>query len=66
MTLSLVDLAESNEMFFTAPFPTESAMLHRVVFPERHRTSFTVRDTGSGQTDDFYYVRVDQANRQFA
>lgn len=66
MAISLAELAESNEMFFTAPFPMESAMLHRVVFPERHRTSFTVTDTGDGDSDDFYYVRVVQANRQYA
>jgi hypothetical protein len=66
MTCSLAELAESNEMLFTAPFPMESAMLHRVVFPERHRTSFTVTDTASGEGDDFYYVRVFQANEQLA
>lgn len=66
LTLSLADLAESNEMLFTAPFPMESAMVHRVVFPERHRTSFTLTDTGDGESDDFYYVRVIQANEQLA
>jgi hypothetical protein len=64
--LSLAELAESNEMFFTAPFPMESAMINRVVFPERYQTSFTVSDASSGETDDFYYVRVFQANRQLA
>jgi len=66
LSLSLSQLAESNEMLFTDPFPMESAMLHRVVFADRHRTSFTVIDTGDGETSDFYYTRVFQANRQLA
>jgi hypothetical protein len=66
LSLSLSQLAESNEMLFTDPFPMESAMLHRVVFADRHRTSFTVSDTGDGETSDFYYARVFQANRQLA
>ena len=59
-------LAESNEMLFTRPFPWESAMLHRVVFAENWRTSFAVEDESPGDRDDWYYARVIQSNEQMA
>ncbi len=65
-TFSLGSLAESNEPIFTRPFPWESAMVRRVVFADRYRTAFSVDDTGTGERDDWYYLRVVQANEQLA
>ncbi len=59
-------LAESNEMLFTAPFPWESAMLHRLVFQENYRTSFAVEDEDGGEGVNWYYARVVQANGELA
>jgi len=66
LTKTLGELAESNEMLFTAPFPMESAMLHRVVFAPNHQTRFEFTDRGDGNRDDWYYTRVVQANDQLA
>jgi len=66
LTKTLGELAESNEMLFTAPFPMESAMLHRLVFADNHRTRFSFTDRGDSARDDWYYARVTQANEQLA
>lgn len=66
LTRTFRQLAESNEMLFTGDFPKESAMLHRLVFADHYRTSFRLTDTGRGDTADWYYVRVVQANEQYA
>ena len=63
---SLGQLAESNEMLFTRPFPWESAMLHRVVFNENSEAVFTVEDEADGSRADWYYVRAVQSNEQYA
>jgi hypothetical protein len=65
-TCTLGQLAQSNEMLFTAEFPHESAAIDRVVFEENYRTSFTFRDEDSGGEVNWYYVRVVQANGQIA
>ena len=41
-------------------------MLHRLVFEEHYRTAFEVADTDPGDRDNWYYVRVIQANNQLA
>ncbi|MCB1022694.1 MAG: hypothetical protein KDC27_22375, partial [Acidobacteria bacterium] len=66
LTQSFGDLAESNEMLFTRPFPWESAMLHRITFAENYETEFTVEDEGDGARVDWYYARVVQANGEHA
>lgn len=71
LTQTFAQLAESNEMLFTRPFPWESAMLHRLTFAANYKTDFTVNDTddGSGGALDglnWYYVRVVQANGELA
>ena len=66
LSQTFAQLAESNEMLFTAPFPWESAMLHRVVFADHWATRFELEDEGSGETADWYYVRVFQTNEQMA
>jgi hypothetical protein len=66
LTQTLGQLAKSNEMLFTAPFPWESAMLHRVVFEENYRTQFSVEDEDDGGGVNWYYVRVVQANGELA
>jgi hypothetical protein len=66
LTQTFAQLAESNEMLFTGDFPKESAMLHRPVFQENYKTSFTVHDEDDGTEVNWYYVRVVQANDQLA
>ena len=63
---TFAELAESNEMLFTRPFPWESAMLHRLTFAENYETEFTFEDEGDGSRADWYYVRVVQANEEMA
>jgi hypothetical protein len=66
LTQTFKQLASSNEMLFTGDFPKESAMLHRLVFHDHYRTSYTVSDVDDGQGVNWYYVRVVQANGQHA
>ena len=66
LTQSFRELAESNEMLFTRPFPWESAMLHRLTFAENYETDFTFEDEGVGERVNWYYVRVVQANGEMA
>ncbi|MBL7139760.1 MAG: DUF3604 domain-containing protein [Planctomycetes bacterium] len=66
LTQTFAQLADSNEMLFTRAFPWESAMLHRLVFAANWETAFTFEDEGDGAADDWYYVRVVQANEQMA
>jgi hypothetical protein len=60
------ELAESGEMVYTGDFPKESGMFHRLVFQEHYQTSYSVPDVDEGNTDSWYYVRVVQANNQYA
>ncbi len=53
-TCTLGQLAQSNEILFTAEFPHESAAIDRVVFEENYRTSFTFRDEDSGGEVNWY------------
>ncbi len=66
LTQTFAQLNESNEMLFTAKFPWESAMLHRVVFEENHLSRFTFEDEDDGKEANWYYVRVVQANGELA
>ena len=66
LTRSLGQLAESNEMLFTAPFPWESAMFHRLVFAEHYETRYSFADEDGGSAVNWYYVRVTQANGDMA
>jgi len=59
-------LAESNEMLFTGDFPKESAMLHRLIFTDHYHTSYKIPDTDDGKGLNWYYLRVVQANNQYA
>ena len=66
LTQSFAQLAESNEMLFTRPFPWESAMLHRVVFHDNWQTSFVADDESDGSGTDWYYARVFESNGELA
>jgi len=59
-------LARSNEMLFTGDFPKESAMLHRLVFHDHYHTSYKISETDDGEGLNWYYLRVVQANNQYA
>jgi hypothetical protein len=64
LTQRLGQLAESSEMLFSGEFPKESAMLHRLVFEENYAAAFSVADEDGGDSVNWYYVRVVQANGQ--
>ena len=66
LSQSFEQLAESGEMLFTGDFPKESAMLHRLVFRDHYHTHGTVVDEDDGEQPSWYYVRVIQANEQYA
>ncbi len=59
-------LTVSNEPIFTGPFPFESALLHRIVFADNYKAEFTSEDEANAPGEDWYYVRVAQANEQYA
>lgn len=63
---SFRQLAETGEMLFSGDFPKESAMLHRLVFHDHYHTRYTVTDEEEGKGVNWYYVRVIQANEQYA
>lgn len=62
----LGDLAVSSDILFTGAFPSESIMIHRLVFDEHYRTSFEIRDRHHAENTDWYYVRVAQSNGSLA
>jgi hypothetical protein len=66
LTQTFAQLSESNEMLFTAKFPWESAMLHRIVFEENAVSRFEIEDEDAGAQVNWYYVRVVQANGELA
>ncbi len=61
----LGDLAESSEIDFIGPFPAEAILVHRLVPEAMYAASLEFEDESTGE-DDFYYVRVTQANGQMA
>ncbi|NND08642.1 MAG: DUF3604 domain-containing protein [Saprospiraceae bacterium] len=63
---TLGELCESNQVLLTGRFPKETALLHRPVFEENYKTKFEFVDQDEGHKTTWYYVRVTQANRQFA
>ncbi len=60
------NLENSNEIFFTGPFTSESFMVHRLVFNENYFTAFEFDDTNSKKSSDWYYARVTQSNGSLA
>jgi hypothetical protein len=65
-TKTLGDLAESSDIVFTGEFPSESVMVHRIVFSEHYQTSFTLPDRHDTASTDWYYIRVVQTNGSLA
>jgi hypothetical protein len=63
---TLGDLAVSSDIVFTGDFPSESIMIHRLVFNENYQTAFEFRDRHDNETTDWYYVRVTQSNGSLA
>jgi len=64
--ISLKELAESGEIFFTGDNTSESVMIHRVVFIENYFAEFDLKDKSKTNETDFYYVRVIQSNGSLA
>ena len=60
----LSELAASSQIAFTGDFPCESLIAHRLVPEAMSAASFEFKDTGDD--DDYYYVRVTQANGHMA
>jgi len=63
---TLGELAASSDITFTGDFPSESIMIHRIVFNENYQTTFEFSDSHDTETTDWYYVRVTQANGSLA
>jgi len=63
---TFAQLEQSSEMLFTGPFPQESGMLHRIVFARNSECAFSIDDEGGGQSTDWYYARLNQANGERA
>ena len=61
---TLGDLARSSAVEFAADFPCESFIIHRLAPEAMYAAEFDLTDTGS--SNDFYYVRVTQANGHMA
>ena len=64
--MKLTELLEVNDVIFTGPFPDESILVHRLVPIALAESSFTLTDESRGDTVDWYYLRVVQANGQLA
>ena len=60
----LGDLLRSSAVEFTAGFPCESFVIHRLVPEPMFAATCDLSDTGRG--NDFYYVRLTQANGHMA
>jgi hypothetical protein len=63
---TLEELAVSSDITFTGDFPSESIMIHRIVFNENYQTRFDFTDQHESETTDWYYVRVTQTNGSLA
>ena len=63
---TFAELEDSSQIEFTGPFPSESFLLHRLVPVEHYEASFELDDDASGEGEDWYYVRVMQANGHMA
>ena len=63
---TLQDLAESSDITFMGEFPSESVMIHRIVFHENYKTTFEFSDRHATGSTDWYYVRVTQSNGSLA
>ncbi len=64
--ISLKELSESNDIFFTGDITSESVMVHRVVFKENYSAEFDFKDKRETDETDFYYIRVIQTNGSMA
>ncbi|GAH00533.1 unnamed protein product, partial [marine sediment metagenome] len=63
---TLGELAASSDITFTGEFPSESIMMHRLVFHENYQTGFEFTDKPETGQTDWYYVRVTQTNGSLA
>lgn len=59
-------LAVSSDITFTGDFPSESIMIHRIVFSENYQAAFDFSENRGSETTDCYYVRVTQTNGSLA
>ena len=64
--ISLQELAESSDIFYTGNMPLESVMIHRPVFNENYQAEFEFNDKSETEITDWYYVRVVQSNGSLA
>ncbi|MBN2010779.1 DUF3604 domain-containing protein [candidate division KSB1 bacterium] len=63
---TLSELTESNDIIFTGGMPSESIMIHRIVFADNYFTEFNFKDRHTSDITDWYYVRVTQTNGSLA
>jgi hypothetical protein len=64
--ITLKELAESNDIFFTGGMTSESVMIHRIVFNENYTASFNFTDRARTGETDWYYIRAVQSNGSLA
>jgi hypothetical protein len=65
LSLKLGDLARSSVIEFTGDFPCESIVVHRLVPEPMCKARYSCADEG-GDSGDYYYARVTQANGHMA
>jgi hypothetical protein len=65
-TVTLADLVDRNRVLATGPYPKETALVQRLIFHEHYATQFDAQDEDDGKEVSWYYVRVRQANHQYA
>lgn len=64
--IRLAALTESNRPIYAGPFPSESAMVERVLFVDHWRATAVVEDASERDRVGWYYVRVVRTNGQLA
>ncbi len=64
--ITLGELAESNDIFFTGEVTSESVLIHRLVFSDNYTAEIEINDKAETGDTDWYYVRVIQSNGSLA
>jgi len=62
----LDELRKKSDSFYLSKFLSSAVHIHRFIPEEHYKTELQFRDTGTGQKEDSYYVRVRQRNGQWA
>jgi hypothetical protein len=63
---SLDELSKRSDSFYLSNFLSSAVHVHRFVPEEDYKVELQFSDTGTGQEEDKYYIRVRQRNGQWA